>query len=104
MQVNWALKYVPTDQSPYILDIGAGNGVLSISLAEAGYDPKRITGIDYSDHSIHLARLIATDREHPDITFETGDFLQDDPTTPQGMTAGWDLLFVPDTLSNLYYH
>lgn len=90
--VEWTAEHVPASKPPYILDIGTGNGVMLFSLVEAGYDPARMLGIDYSEDSVRLAKLVATAREREAVTFAQGDFLKDDPPKLPGMVDGWDLL------------
>jgi len=93
--VDWARSSIPPNTSPFVLDIGAGNGTLSIALVEAGYDPSRILGIDYSADSVRLARSVASHRSASGITFEPCDFLSDNPPTLSGMPGpeqSWDLL------------
>ncbi|KDN38957.1 hypothetical protein RSAG8_09114, partial [Rhizoctonia solani AG-8 WAC10335] len=48
--------------NPYVLDIGTGNGIMTVTLAENGYDPDRLVGLDYSEPSIKLARSVASGR------------------------------------------
>ncbi|KAI0719274.1 S-adenosyl-L-methionine-dependent methyltransferase [Cerioporus squamosus] len=57
--VDWALENVPTNPSPFILEVGAGNGNLLFALCEAGYAPERMCGVDYSADAIKLAESIA---------------------------------------------
>ena len=105
--VDWALENVPSDSSPCILEVGAGNGNLLFALCEAGYNPKKILGIDYSLDAINLAQAIANSKstlqadeveeegegaepvlEDADkITFSVCDFLQDDVVPPESMAA-----------------
>jgi len=93
--VDWAVQNVPVESSPYILDIGCGNGAMSVSLAQAGYNTEYILGVDYSNDSVKLARSVASHKGHQDLKFETNDFLSE--ATPrlegQGLEAScWDLL------------
>ncbi|KDQ06390.1 hypothetical protein BOTBODRAFT_70976 [Botryobasidium botryosum FD-172 SS1] len=92
--VDWVVKNVPAETKPYCLDIGAGNGILSIALAEKGYDASRVAGIDYSADSVRLARLVATQRGAPGLVFAQCDFIHDVPTPIPDIPAegGWDLL------------
>lgn len=59
-----------------MLDLGTGNGHLLFRLHEEGYDDWSMTGIDYSSHSIALARSIAATRQLDGIQFTVLDFLQ----------------------------
>jgi 2-polyprenyl-3-methyl-5-hydroxy-6-metoxy-1,4-benzoquinol methylase len=93
-QVVWATQTIPEDPKPYILDIGTGNGVLLDCLAEAGYDPSRMLGIDYSPGSIELSIGVAKARGWDGIRFEVVDFVSSEPSRLDGMKEGegWDLL------------
>lgn len=95
-QVAWATHTILEDSKPYILDIGTGNGVLLDCLAEAGYDPSRMLGIDYSPGSIELSKGVAKARGWEEIRFEVVDFISSQPSCLGGMKEGrgWDLLWV----------
>ncbi|OCB85326.1 hypothetical protein A7U60_g7631 [Sanghuangporus baumii] len=89
--VSWALSNVPPSPSssssaspsvsssspPKILEVGSGNGNVLFALADAGYDPSYLAGIDYSPDAVRLARKIASERGGgcEKITFEEVDFL-----------------------------
>ncbi|TBU26231.1 S-adenosyl-L-methionine-dependent methyltransferase [Dichomitus squalens] len=115
--VDWALENVSPESSPFILEVGAGNGNLLFALCEAGYDPNKILGVDYSPDAIKLAQAIASTRatsradgdeedeeavsalkDADKITFAVCDFLQDDVVPLEGMVpeqhsvAVWDLV------------
>ncbi|KAG8872491.1 hypothetical protein FRB97_007575 [Tulasnella sp. 331] len=92
--VDWTKINVPGSTNPYILDIGAGNGILSIALADAGYNASRILGVDYSADSVRLAKAVAQHRGVPNLMFERGDFLKEDLPLLDGMNdvGAWDLL------------
>ncbi|KAG8700060.1 hypothetical protein FRC08_004954 [Ceratobasidium sp. 394] len=92
--LEWTLDNVPPTESPYILDIGTGNGIMAVTLAENGYDATRIVGIDYSEPSIKLARSVATGRGHAGIRYVVSDFITKGPPTTGGdhANAKWDLL------------
>ncbi|KZP00619.1 S-adenosyl-L-methionine-dependent methyltransferase [Calocera viscosa TUFC12733] len=93
--VEWALENAPpAPTAPYVLDIGTGNGVTLFGLAEAGYPPDRLCGVDYSDRSVELAQAIAEHREVPEITFKQCDILFNVPTPLESMgdDEGWDLI------------
>ncbi|KIO34364.1 hypothetical protein M407DRAFT_240669 [Tulasnella calospora MUT 4182] len=93
--VDWATENVPSSSKPYTLDIGSGNGTLSLALAGAGYPVDRILGVDYSEDSVRLARSVARHRSVPGLRFEASDFLSEDPPQLEGMDSsagGWDLL------------
>ncbi|PIL35587.1 hypothetical protein GSI_02315 [Ganoderma sinense ZZ0214-1] len=116
--VDWALDNVPSDSSPFILEVGAGNGNLLFALCEAGYNPYKILGVDYSPDAIKLAQAISKNKSTPQvdeaegggegavpaledadkITFAVCDFLQDDVIPPEraaaeaGSVAVWELV------------
>lgn len=92
--VDWAVDHISPSTSPYILEIGSGNGTLLFSLAEAGYDPTRLSGVDYSLDAVKLSSMIATSRDGcADISFSTCDFLTEVPSPPPGQDKGeWDLI------------
>lgn len=100
----WATQTVPEDAKPYILDIGTGNGVLLNCLAEAGYDPSRMLGIDYSPGSIGLSSGVAKARGWDEISFEVVDFVGGEPSRLKGMKEGegWDLLWVHTNIMDRY--
>lgn len=81
---------------PYILDIGTGNGVLLDCLADEGYNPRRMLGIDYSPGSIELSKGVAKARGWEEICFEVVDFISGEPSCLEGMKEGerWDLVWV----------
>lgn len=57
--VRWLEKNV--DSNARIIDLGCGNGVLSLELVEAGF--KHVDGVDYSQHAIELAQKLAKDSD-----------------------------------------
>jgi SAM-dependent methyltransferase len=90
--VDWVLDNVHHATNPSVLEIGCGNGTLVLALFEAGYPPTRLSGIDYSPAAIKLARSIAATRGEG-ITFNTCDFLKEDPPVLSCTKEGaWDLL------------
>lgn len=97
--VDWIVDHYPisTDltKSPSILEIGCGNGTLLFAVYEAGYDPKKIRGIDYSENAISLAESIASKKETEDATsirFTVHDFLTEDLPMDGETFGGWDLI------------
>ncbi|OSD06572.1 S-adenosyl-L-methionine-dependent methyltransferase [Trametes coccinea BRFM310] len=114
--VDWTLENVSTDPAPYILEVGAGNGNLLFALCEAGYDPEKMCGVDYSADAVKLAQAIGkskassaaaeseADEEPPalvkadKITFAACDFLRDEVPRLGGMegpesgVAVWNLV------------
>jgi len=95
--VEWATRYLPPAENSLILEVGSGNGTLLLALVEAGYDPHRVTGIDYSLDAVKLARSVAESRGAADISFHACDFLHDDAPPPAHASPDdrqdvWDLL------------
>lgn len=93
---DWVVEHTPPSDNPSILEVGSGNGTLLFALAEAGFDIKSLTGIDYSSDAVKLARSIAHSRSLEAITFNVCDFLTDDPPPFAGSNAKtpflWDVL------------
>jgi EEF1A lysine methyltransferase 2 len=89
--------------SPYVLDVGTGNGSALLSLRlEGGYEGPMV-GVDYSEQSIQLARKLLhqysverdTSTPPASIAFEVFDLIRDDPikaTWWPADTAGFDLV------------
>lgn len=93
--VEWTVNNVPASQGASILEVGSGNGTLLFGLFDAGYDPSKLYGIDYSTNAIKLSIGIANTRGASAITFTECDFLHDDPAPPKNnstTTQTWDLL------------
>jgi SAM-dependent methyltransferase len=97
--VNWIVDHYPisTDppESPTILEIGCGNGTLLFAIHEAGYDPKKIRGIDYSENAISLAKSIASTKETEGATsiqFTVHDLLTEDLLKDDTAPDRWDLI------------
>ncbi|KAJ7227304.1 S-adenosyl-L-methionine-dependent methyltransferase [Mycena pura] len=96
--VKWALEHTPPSQNPSTLEVGSGNGTLLFALVDAGYDPSRLCGIDYSDAAVDLARAIAATTDTGESsTFAQCDFLTTDPPRLSNMPQEqrpdvWDLI------------
>lgn len=95
--VEWSLVNIPPSTNPSVLEIGSGNGTLLFRLLDAGYDPARISGIDYSPGAVALSTQIAQTRGGSMISFGECDFLKDDPPIPQNLRLAsridvWDLI------------
>lgn len=97
--VDWIVDHYPSStdstESPSILEIGCGNGTLLFAVYEAGYDPKKIYGIDYSEDAISLAKSIASKKETEDATsiqLTVHDFLTEDLHRDDSTSSGWDLI------------
>ncbi|KAF8813323.1 S-adenosyl-L-methionine-dependent methyltransferase [Phlegmacium glaucopus] len=80
--VEWSLENIPPSSSASVLEIGSGNGTLLFGLLDAGYDPARLSGIDYSPGAVVLSSQIAQTRGGSMISFSECDFLKDDPPLP----------------------
>ena len=76
--------------SPKILDMGCGAGYESMRLKQLGAD---VTGIDYSEEPIKIARL-----KNPDCRFEIMDFREMDASIGcfDGIVAIASLIHIPD--------
>ena len=68
--IKWLQQNVSKDKS--ILDIGCGNGVMLVELGKCGY--KNLTGEDYSENAISLAKRVA-DSENVNVDYQCCDFL-----------------------------
>jgi len=97
--VDWIVDHYPAStnpaESPSILEIGCGNGTLLFAVHEAGYNPKKIHGIDYSENAISLAKSIASTKESEDaasIQFTVHDFLTEDLLKDDKFSSGLDLI------------
>ena len=67
--IRWLEKNVSTSSN--IIDVGCGNGVMSIELYEVGF--KNILGVDYSSHAIELAQKIANENENEELKFKVSN-------------------------------
>ena len=56
-----------------VLDVGCGNGVLSVDLAREGFE---VVGVDYCLEAVILSRQVA-EKEGQEVTFEVCDILED---------------------------
>jgi len=59
-----------------VLDIGCGSGRISFKIAEKG---GKVTGIDYSNSMIELAKKYQKQLKNSNVEFKCCDFLQDFP-------------------------
>jgi len=55
--IRWLEKNVPTSAS--IIDLGCGNGLMSIELYQLGFT--NVCGVDYSPYAVELADKLAKD-------------------------------------------
>ena len=95
--VEWSLENIPPSSNASILEIGSGNGTLLFGLLDAGYDPEKLSGIDYSPGALALSTKIAQTRGGSMINFSECDFLKDDPPIPENSRLAnridiWDLI------------
>jgi SAM-dependent methyltransferase len=96
---DWVIKHAPVTSNPFILDVGTGNGNVLFGLVDAGYNPERLCGIDYSEDAVRLARNVAVARRVDAIAFKSLDFLNERPAALEGMADDrWDLVIDKGTL------
>jgi ubiquinone/menaquinone biosynthesis C-methylase UbiE len=69
LNINTILNHIETTKPNKILDYGCGEGVLSVLMAEKGFD---VVGIDISEPNIKFAKNMA-DKRNLDIQFLNGD-------------------------------
>ncbi|KAF8632234.1 hypothetical protein AX15_001986 [Amanita polypyramis BW_CC] len=87
--VEWTQANVPHLSHPSVLEVGSGNGTLLFALAEAGYAPTTLTGVDYSSDAVKLAKAISVKKGIEGITFMEADFLKDNALRTAN---AWDLI------------
>ncbi|GAB0096191.1 Protein-lysine N-methyltransferase [Sergentomyia squamirostris] len=80
--ITWILKSDEISSNDKILDIGCGNGLILVELAQEGFN--QLTGVDYSHQAIELAKSIAMDRKIDTITYHTVDILSPDEAEKLG--------------------
>jgi len=94
--VDWIVDHYPPrtnlSEFPSILEIGCGNGTLLFAAHEAGYDPEKMHGIDYSENAISLAKSLAATKDATQIQFTIHDFLTEDLPRDNETSDGWDLI------------
>ncbi|XP_070492803.1 uncharacterized protein [Chironomus tepperi] len=72
--IKWLKKHnIPKESS--IIDLGTGNGAMLLELFDEDF--KNLTGCDYSENSVELARQIAKDKDCDCIKYEVIDLLSD---------------------------
>jgi len=74
--VNWLADHPElVDPSDSIIDSGTGNGMLCVDLAKEGFT--NITGVDYCQEAIELARKVSLEND-VEVTYEVGNILARD--------------------------
>ena len=68
--VRWIEKNI--DPESKIIDLGCGNGMMSIELYEAGFH--NVDGVDYSENAIDLAKKLALASDIEDLNFFVSTF------------------------------
>ena len=63
-----------------LVDLGCGNGMLCVDLAQAGW--LNVTGLDYSPGAVELARKVAA-RCGVEVEYRVADLLQTPPAGPE---------------------
>ncbi|XP_001603234.1 EEF1A lysine methyltransferase 2 [Nasonia vitripennis] len=56
-----------------IIDLGCGNGMMLVDLAKAGF--KRLTGVDYSQKAIDLAKKVLKEEGFPEVDLRVHDIV-----------------------------
>lgn len=72
--VSWIQQQDFIKKTDPIVDIGCGNGMTLIELSSSGYE--NLTGLDYSEGAVRLAREIAESHGSSGIQYEVQDVLQ----------------------------
>jgi ubiquinone/menaquinone biosynthesis C-methylase UbiE len=92
--VNWCLKNMPPENHPSVLEVGSGNGILLLNLAENGYEPSNMLGVDYSVDAVELARKVASirDTRFASILYSSCDFLEESVNESDGARRSFDLV------------
>lgn len=90
--VSWTRTHLPpTSASPTtILDLGCGNGHFLFLLASrrGGYPGKLLTGVDYSQGSVNLARLIGQAKANGEGKEDSDESESDEDEEQDGERVG----------------
>lgn len=81
--IDWLVKQ-KIDKQARVLDLGCGNGMFLVGLANEGYE--QLTGVDYSANAVELAKNIAQDNQL-NITYKVADLTQ-----PQDELGAFDVV------------
>ncbi|KAH8325033.1 hypothetical protein KR074_002446 [Drosophila pseudoananassae] len=81
--IDWLIKQ-KIEKQARVLDLGCGNGMFLVGLANEGYE--QLTGVDYSANAVELAKNIAQDNELK-ITYKVADLTQ-----PQNELGAFDVV------------
>lgn len=68
-EVDFIVSTLDLEKGAKILDLACGHGRHSLELAKRGY---RVTGVDYSEHFINIAKENAK-KENVNVTYTQGD-------------------------------
>ncbi|XP_031617904.1 EEF1A lysine methyltransferase 2 [Contarinia nasturtii] len=98
--INWMLKNdIPEDNQ--IIDLGCGNGMMLVELYREGY--KNLSGVDYSENAIELAKQIAADQDMQ-ITYEVLDLLNATQITEKFGNKQFDIVHDKGTYDAISIH
>ncbi|KAH8238791.1 hypothetical protein KR038_000324 [Drosophila bunnanda] len=82
--IDWLVKQQIDKQAARVLDLGCGNGMFLVGLANEGYT--QLTGVDYSPKAVELAQNIARDNSLV-ISYKVADLTQ-----PQNDLGAFDVV------------
>ncbi|KAL6446267.1 hypothetical protein ACFW04_001109 [Cataglyphis niger] len=72
--VRWIItKSGINRESDKIIDVGCGNAMTLVELAKQGF--ANLTGVDYSQKAVDLARMVLNDNNLPNVKLEVCDIL-----------------------------
>jgi len=82
--IDWLLKQEEIGKQSKVLDLGCGNGMFLVALANEGFN--QLTGVDYSPKAVELAQNIAQDNQLS-ISYKVADLTQ-----PQDALGQFDVV------------